>query len=158
MSPPPDGPGVFTREIPADGARELVREAVEGWGGAWDEASGELELPLAAGLRSGWARGTLALDEGVSTTRVVLTVRDCSYALRGNAVMVLAASALGALLTVIWPVFPSLLPLVPFGVVVALMGWFLVISRLVTNRPEDLLETIDELGKAGRDALNDEAR
>lgn len=158
MSSRAAGGEVFTRELSSAGARELVREAVEGWGGSWDEDSGALELPLAAGLRTGWARGTLTLEEGASTARVVLAIDECKYRLRTNAVVVLATSALGALLTVAWPLVPGLLPLAPFGAVMALMGWFLVISRLVTNRPEDLLETVGELERATAGAGASEAR
>ena len=131
---------------PAAG-RELVREAVLGWGGSWDEASGALELPLLAGVRRGVARGTLTIEEHERGCRAVLSVHEETFSLRGDAVVVLCVSAAGALSTVVWPVVPALLPFVPFGVVLALAGWFLVISRLVTNRPEDVFETLAELEK-----------
>ena len=39
----------------------------------------------------------------------------------------------------LWPFFPRLLQLAPFGAVIALGGWFLVISRLRTSGPDEFL-------------------
>jgi uncharacterized membrane protein HdeD (DUF308 family) len=48
----------------------------------------------------------------------------------------------GGLLTVLWPFFPRLLSVAPFGAVVALGGWFLVVSRLRTSGPDDFLKAV----------------
>ncbi len=119
-----------------------VEETVEAWGAEWERENGALLLPLAAGVRSGMARCRLEVSAAAGGSRLTLTVLERQYRLRRDAVVVLGVSAIGAVFTVIWPIFPKLLPLAPFGAVLALLGWFLVVSRLVTNSPEQFLEAV----------------
>jgi hypothetical protein len=58
----------------------------------------------------------------------------------------------GGLLTVLWPFFPRLLEIAPFGAVIALGGWFLVISRLRTSGPDEFLEAVAAQEDAPRKA------
>ena len=55
---------------------------------------------------------------------------------------VLLLATAGGVLTVLWPFFPNLLAVAPFGAVIALGGWFLVITRLRTSGPDDFLEAV----------------
>lgn len=124
-----------------------MAEAVERWGAEWDAAAGSLDLPLAAGLRSGVARGWLSIEPRTGGTRLRLSIAERVYWLRWNAVVVLLLAAAGGVLCGLWPFFPGLLPLAPFGAILALLGWFLVVSRLATNSPEDFLETVAEISR-----------
>jgi uncharacterized membrane protein HdeD (DUF308 family) len=56
--------------------------------------------------------------------------------------MILLLSAFGAVLTFIWPFFPKLIAVAPFGALLALGGWFLVVSRLRSSGPEDFLAAL----------------
>ena len=56
--------------------------------------------------------------------------------------MVLLFATAGGILTVLWPFFPDLLAVAPFGAVIALGGWFLVITRLRTSGPDEFLEAV----------------
>jgi hypothetical protein len=58
------------------------------------------------------------------------------------AVMILILSALGAVLTVLWPFYPQLITVAPFGALIALGGWFLVVSRLRTSGPDEFLAAV----------------
>lgn len=129
-------------KLSVDETWTAVEETVEAWGAEWDRENGALLLPLAAGVRSGMARCRLDVDGAAGGARLTLTVLERHYQLRRDAVVVLAVSALGGVLTVIWPIFPKLLPFAPFGAVLALLGWFLVVSKLVTNSPEQFLEAV----------------
>lgn len=134
----------FEREVKlsVDETLTAVEETAEAWGAEWEPENGSLLLPLAAGVRSGMARCRLEVGAAAGGARLTLTVLERRYQLRRDAVVVLAVSAVGGVLTVIWPIFPKLLPLAPFGAVLALVGWFLVVSRLVTNSPEQFLDSV----------------
>ena len=51
----------------------------------------------------------------------------------------------------IWPFFPGLLPLAPLGAIVALSGWFLVVSRLTTSTPDDFLRLVADVAAGDGD-------
>jgi hypothetical protein len=61
--------------------------------------------------------------------------------------MILVLAVLGAALTVVWPFYPQLLPVAPFGALMALGGWFLVISRLRSSGPEEFLKTVEAISE-----------
>lgn len=116
-----------------------VDAAAAAWGAAWDRHAGRIELPVSAGLHQGRVAGRLQLERADSGCRLVLTVELRSWRLRGNAVALLVLAAAGGLTTVVWPFFPQLLGLAPIGAILALSAWFLVLSRLTTNSPQDFL-------------------
>jgi len=60
---------------------------------------------------------------------------------------VLLLATAGGVLTVLWPFFPNLLAVAPFGAVIALGGWFLVITRLRTSGPDEFLEAVAAQGE-----------
>ncbi len=132
------------RDLPVglERARAAVATVAEHWGAEWDPETGALALPLAAGLRLGLASGSLTVEPRGMSSRLHLSITERAYRVRWNAVVVLLLAAAGGVLCGLWPFVPGLLPLVPFGAVLALLGWFLVVSRLVTNSPEELLDAV----------------
>jgi len=102
-------------------------------------------LPVSAGLHRGRVSGRLRLEPAPSGCRLVLTVEERAWRLRGNAVALLVLAGAGGLVTVLWPFFPRLLGLAPIGAILALSAWFLVLSRLTTSTPEDFLALAAEL-------------
>lgn len=147
------------REIPADGdaALEAVDEAAEAWGAAWtrEGAGGDLALPILAGLHRGWVRARLVAEPvaaepaGAARTVLRLSVVERHEGVHVPAVFILLVSAAGAVLVVLWPFFPRLLPLAPFGALLALGGWFLVVSRLRSSGPEEFLELVEKVAANG---------
>jgi hypothetical protein len=141
-------PSEYHREAAASGARLAagIEAAAEAWGAEWEREGGRLDLPVSAGLHSGRLTGRLRVEPAASGSRLVFTVEARSWRPRTHAVALLVLAAAGGLVTVLWPFFPSLLGLAPVGAVLALSAWFLVISRLTTNSPEDFLALAAELG------------
>ena len=132
-----------------EAALAAVAKAAEAWGARWDAGSQALRLPVLAGIRRGVVRGRLipAGDDGATHLR--LAVESSEWHVQTAAVVILAVSAVGALLTVVWPFFPGLLPVAPFGALLALGGWFLVVSRLQSSGPEEFLELVSKLAEDG---------
>jgi uncharacterized membrane protein HdeD (DUF308 family) len=77
--------------------------------------------------------------------RLRFTPEESDYYVHTPAVTVLLISALGGLLALAWPLYPRLLPVAPFGAVLALCGWFLVVSRLRNSGPEEFLGAVAAL-------------
>jgi hypothetical protein len=135
-----------------------VERAAEDWGAGWQAgiAGGRLELPVSAGLRHGRMSARIDLegssagrssgDEG-PRTRVVLRPERAEYHLWTPAVVILVVAVAGALLTVILPFFPKLLPLAPIGAILGLSAWFLIVTRLQNRGPEEFLALV--AGHAG---------
>ena len=146
-------------ELPATGREEAlaaVAAAAEAWGAEWmpegpqgAERGGRLALPVLAGLRRGVAHVRVDTWQQGDATRVTATELERRDGLQVAAVVVLLFSAAGALLTVVWPFFPSLLPVAPFGALMALGGWFLVVSRLQSSGPEEFLELVRKIAEEG---------
>jgi hypothetical protein len=142
---------------------KAVERAAEDWGAGWQAgiAGGRLELPVSAGLRHGRMSARLDLEgalarEGVREgagedgprTRVVLRPERAEYHLWTPAVVILVVAVAGALLTVVWPFFPKLLPLAPFGAILGLSAWLLIVTRLQNRGPEEFLALV--AGHAGQ--------
>ena len=122
--------------------RRAVEQAAEAWGGTYRPESGEIYLPLLAGLRTGAMAGRVSLAGDSTGTHVTLEEESRDYQLNRSAVAALVLALAGALATFLWPFFPELTPLAGAGLIVSLAAWFLVISRLSTNGPEDFLATV----------------
>ena len=118
----------------------LARTA-EAWGADFEPAGdgGQLTMPVTAGLRRGWARGRVRVERDGEGSRVALAVEESEYRLQTAAVVVLVLSLAGAVVAVLWPIFPRLLALAPLGLALAVGGWLLVVSRLTTSGPEEFL-------------------
>lgn len=131
--------------VEPDRALEAVGEAAEDWTAVWEPgiSGGRLEIPVSAGLRHGRLTGRVDVaSAGGGHSEVTLHPERAEYRVWLPAVAVLLLAAGGGALTVLWPFYPELLPLAPFGAVFALIGWFLVISRLQNRGAQEFLELV----------------
>jgi len=135
-------------------ALRALGAAAEEWGADFAPAvtggpGGELRLPVVAGLRRGLLSGPVAVTPAPAGrgSRLVFRPVAQDYYLETTAIALLSIAAAGALLTVAWPLFPQLLPVAPLGAVLAVGGWFLVLSRLRGQGPEEFLASV--AGHAG---------
>lgn len=137
-----------------DEALAAVGRTAEDWGAEFqrDGDGGRLHLPVLAGLRKGLVSGSVEVRPASAGSRVVFRPDTSIYYVQTQAVMVLLFSIAGALLTVAWPFFPDLLTVAPFGAVIAIGGWFLVLSRLRTSGPDDFLGAVATWRDAGEEA------
>lgn len=140
-----------------DEALTAVERTAEEWGAEFqrDGDGGRLHLPVLAGLRKGLVSGPIEVRPEAAGSRVVFRPDTSIYYVQTQAVMVLLFSIAGALLTVAWPFFPELLTVAPFGAVIAIGGWFLVLSRLRTSGPDDFLGAVATWRDAGEQASDD---
>ena len=131
-------------DVPAGTALVAVRQAAEDWGAQFerDGSGGRLHLPVLAGMRRGLVTGTVAVEAAESGSRVTFRPEQAVYYVQTQAVVILLLACFGALLTVVWPFYPKLLTAAPFGAILALGGWFLVVSRLRTSGPDEFLEAV----------------
>ena len=146
VSPSPAEHAIELPHAPAEALRALGAAAEE-WGADFAPAAaggpgGELRLPVVAGLRRGLLSGPVAVAAAGRGSRVVFRPLAQDYYLETSAVAALSMAAAGALLSVAWPLFPQLLPVAPLGVVLAVGGWFLVLSRLRGQGPEEFLASV----------------
>jgi hypothetical protein len=130
--------------MPPGTALAALRQAAEDWGAEFrrEGSGGRLRLPVVHGLRRGLVTGTVTVEPAGDGSRVVFRPEEAVSYVHTQAVVVLLFAVIGALLTVIWPFFPKLLPVAPFGAILALGGWFLVISRLRTSGPDEFLAAV----------------
>lgn len=129
---------------PPDLVMAAVARAAEAWGAEFErqETGGRLFLPFVAGLRRGLVSGPLSVEPMPEGSRVVFRTEESTHSVQTTAVAILLLAAVGGLLTVLWPFYPKLLPVAPFGAIVALGGWFLVVSRLRTSGPDEFLAAV----------------
>lgn len=130
--------------LPPEQAVSAVGRTAEDWGAEFQRngAGGTLHLPVIAGIRRGLVTGPVEIRPAGEGSRVTFRPEQSIYYVQTAAVVILLLSAFGAGLTFLWPFFPKLLPVAPFGAVLALGGWFLVISRLRSSGPEDFLAAV----------------
>lgn len=146
-NPLPDGH--HRRRIRCSPATALRRidGMAEAWGADWEplEEGGRLVLPVLAGIRRGWVAGAVSLQPRGHDTEVELRVDDSRYRLHTASVVVLLISALGGLAVMVWPFFGErALPVAALGAILALCGWFMVVSKIRTQSPEHFLEMLDQ--------------
>jgi hypothetical protein len=154
VPPSPVEHAIDLPHAPAAALRALGAAAEE-WGADFAPAmtggpggeGGELRLPVVAGLRRGLLSGPVAVRPAGRGSRLVFRPVAQDYYLETTAIALLSIAAAGALLTVAWPLFPRLLPVAPLGAVLAVGGWFLVLSRLRGQGPEEFLASV--AGHAG---------
>jgi hypothetical protein len=141
-----DGPEEHQIEVagPPEAALEAVGRAAEAWGAELERqgSGGLLHLPVVSGLRRGVVSGPVAVDGAPGGARVTFRPEESIQTIQTAPVMVLVLALGGAALTVLWPFFPNLLPLSPFGALLALGGWFLVLSRLRSSGPREFLAAV----------------
>lgn len=135
-------------DVPPGTALVTIRQTAEDWGAEFTRQGegGRLRLPVIAGLRRGLVAGTVTVLPTEAGSRVVFRPEETLVSVHGQSVAVLLLAAAGALVTVLWPFFPELMPVAPFGILLALGGWFLVISRLRNSGPEEFLEALAAQG------------
>ena len=131
-------------DLPPAEALSVLRRTAEDWGAELQESGGggQLHLPVLAGMRRGLVSGPVEIRPAGEGSRLTFRPETSIYYVQTQAVMILLLSVAGGLLTVLWPFFPRLLSVAPFGAVVALGGWFLVVSRLRTSGPDDFLKAV----------------
>lgn len=135
--------------MPPGTALAAIRQTAEDWGAELDleGSGGRLRLPVLAGLRRGLLSGPVTVEPSESGTRVTFQPEEAIWYVQTSAVVILLLAVFGSAFTVLWPFFPHLLAVAPFGAVLALGGWFLVISRLRTSGPEEFLEAVAAQGE-----------
>ncbi|HSG38695.1 MAG TPA: hypothetical protein VLE27_03560 [Thermoanaerobaculia bacterium] len=131
-------------DLPPEQAVAAVGRTAEDWGAEFERngTGGTLHLPVIAGIRRGLVTGPVEVQPAGEGSRVTFRPEQSIYYVQTAAVVILLLSAFGAVLTFLWPFFPKLLAVAPFGAVLALGGWFLVISRLRSSGPEDFLAAV----------------
>jgi hypothetical protein len=135
-------------EIDIAGSPEAVLAAVgraaEMWGAELARAGrgGRLRLPVVSGLRRGLMSGPLTVEATPEGSRVAFQPEESVQVVQAAPVVVLLLALAGGILTILWPFYPQLLPLSSIGAVLALAGWFLVLSRLRTRGPQEFLALV----------------
>lgn len=135
--------------------RAALAEVCDGWGARLGENSGEtngsLSLPVVAGLRRGFLKGTWTIESTGESSELTIELQDERLSVNSSAVMILLLSAVGGLITALWPWFPRLLAAAPLGLVLAVGGWLLVASRLRASGPEEFLAAVRAAAEAPSD-------
>ena len=129
---------------PPDLVIAAVARAAEAWGAEleWQKTGGRLHLPFVSGLRRGLVSGPLSVEPIPDGSRVVFRAEESAHYVQTSAVALLLVAGAGGLLTVLWPFYPKMLPVAPFGALLALGGWFLVVSRLRSSGPDEFLAAV----------------
>ncbi len=134
-------------ELPEDpvASLNLVAAAAEDWGGMWQaegRSGGRLGLPVVAGLRDGWVAGQLTVEPDGDGSRLAYRVDKSEYRVQKPAALMLFLASIGAVVTIVAPLFPALLGLVPLSIVLCLVAWFFVVARLRNSGPEEFFENL----------------
>jgi hypothetical protein len=129
---------------PPDLVLAALARAAESWGADFErqESGGRLFLPFVAGLRRGLVSGPVSVEAIPGGSRVLFRAEESTHYTQTSSVAFLLIAAAGGLLTVIWPFYPQMLPVAPFGAILALGGWFLVVSRLRASGPDEFLAAV----------------
>ena len=114
-------------------------------------------LPVSAGVRRGWMGFLVSAapsDAGSHATRLELKVAEEHLQVDRATVVFLLTALAGALLFLVVPFAPRLLPLLPVAFVLTAAGWLVVASRLRNSGAEEFLASLDS---ARSDAANDDS-
>jgi len=136
---------------PAEVAARIAAVA-EDWGGEWNAGSdgGRLTLPVVFGLRRGLVEVEVELTRlGEGRTRLVWRTAESRLAVERSSVAVLSIAAVPLVVTIVWPFYPALFPLVPVAAIFGLIAWWLVVSRLRSHGPEEFFTQLAEAPPAG---------
>jgi len=142
-------------------ALSALQQTAEDWGaqiqagedGAVEMTGSRLHLPVVAGIRRGLVSGPVEVQPAEGGARVVFRPEQSVYYVQTAAVMILILSVAGAALTVLWPFYPQLMTVAPFGALIALGGWFLVVSRLRTSGPDEFLTAVAAAPPASMESI-----
>jgi len=129
---------------PPDLVMAAVARAAEAWGADFEREGdgGRLYLPFVSGLRRGLVSGPLSVEAIPDGSRVVFRAEESAQYIQTSSVAFLLIAAAGGLLSIVWPFYPQMLPVAPFGAILAIGGWFLVVSRLRTSGPDEFLAAV----------------
>ncbi len=138
-------------EVDPRTALRVVGEAAEAWGATW-KTRGEqglwLRLPVMAGVRYGWVAGGVDVETAEDKSQMVYRVDESEYRLDKATVFTLVLAALGAIVSMIGPFFPSLIRLMPIGIMLTVAAWLFIVGRLRNSGPEEFFEdVVDELAE-----------
>jgi hypothetical protein len=144
---------------------EALAKAADTWGAEWTPASsvppanrsgGRLILPVVFGLRRGVLVGRVDCEPAGEGARLIWQLEESHLELQRTSVGFLAFAVLTLLPALAWPFNPKLLALLPFALVMGLLAWWLVLSRLESSGPEEFFATLgrsdgsaSEPGRAG---------
>lgn len=129
-----------------------IGAAAEQWGAELEreEGTATLSLPVAAGLRHGLASARIEVDGTRARSTLTLSLVEAHYRLHKTGFAMLSLSGAGALITVICPFFPALLPFLPVGILLAVSGWLLVVARLRMSGLDDFVTSVETILDAER--------
>ncbi len=94
------------------------------------------------GLRRGVLVGRVDFEPSGDGARLVWQLEESHLELQRASVAMLAMAVLALLPALAWPFNPKLLSLLPFAVVMGLLAWWLVLSRLENSGPEEFFATL----------------
>ena len=130
---------------------QALSAAAADWGAEWtsdsslppsNRSGGRLVLPVVFGLRRGVLVGRVDFEPSGDGARVVWQLEESHLELQRASVAVLAMAVLALVPALAWPFNPKLLSLLPFAVVMGLLAWWLVLSRLENSGPEEFFATL----------------
>lgn len=163
--------GVHARELDASPEETLhsVALAAEAWGSQWhagdvhagDALNGKLILPVSAGVRRGWIGYLVSaapLDPSANRTRLELRPAEEHLIVDRATVVFLLTALAGALLFLVVPFVPRLMPLLPMGFVLTAAGWLVVAARLRNSGVEQFLDSLDGTDHDSGDDSGDDSR
>jgi len=143
---------LFTIQIPVPPKEVLpaIELASEDWGALWSAGrdGGDLRLPVTVGLRQGRLDGRVEVAAHGKGSEVRFLVEQSEYHLWIQAVVILAIGGFGGVMTVLWPFWPKLLQVAPFGAVLAFSAWMLVVARLENRSAQEFLEAVERVATA----------
>jgi len=124
---------------------ERLAGLADDWAGEWTpgKSGGRLALPVVFGLRRGELAGNVELTAlAAERSRLVWTIDRSELAVDRASVAILVLALLPTLGSLLWPFFPTLFALVPYAAVFGLLAWWLVVSRLRSQGPEEFLAAL----------------
>ncbi len=128
---------------------EQMAQVADDWGAQWQPeggGGGRLTMAVVAGVRRGLVAGQVsveALDSGGdSGCRLTFHIDEQHYAVQKPKVVILLLALAGALTLMTAPLIPTLVPLVPLGVMLMLGAWLFIVAGLRNSGPEELLQRL----------------
>lgn len=130
---------------------DALSRAAEAWGAEWQgdaaqhgakPGGGRLVLPVVFGLRRGVLIGRVDFEPAGDGARLIWQLEESHLELQRASVALLTLTILALLPALAWPFNLKLLTLLPFALVMGLLAWWLVISRLETSGPEEFFATV----------------
>jgi len=140
-------------DAPLELTLDAIEEASHLWGGTWEPGGrgGEIELPVAAGVRRGRVAGELRATPEGGGTRLRFNVENSNYRLQGREIVVLLVGAISGLFLMVAPFVVPLWSLIPMAGLLLLLAWFLVVARLQNHSPPDFLLEVQAVAKSRDD-------